>query len=140
VNLVTEELAHAMNMTSADFPKGHSELAAAGLTEAASLAIKCPRVAEAKAAMECSLIKIEKIGANNLIIGEVVALHMHDDLLDPAHPFHIHNFYPIARIGGPSGYARTTDRFELPRPSAPPSVAAPGAHPTPPPRETRGDN
>jgi len=137
VNLVTEDLAHPMNLTSADFPRGHSELAAAGLTPAQSLAIKCPRVAEARAALECTLIKIEKIGPNNLVIAQVVALHLHDDLLDPNHPLHIHNFFPIARIGGPSGYVRTTDRFDLPRPSVPPASPV---HPAPPPRETRGDN
>jgi flavin reductase (DIM6/NTAB) family NADH-FMN oxidoreductase RutF len=129
VNLVTEDVAHAMNLTSADFPKGQSELAAAGLTEAPGVHVHCPRVAEAAAALECVLVKIDKIGPNNLIIAEVVGLHARDGLLDER--LHVHGYFPIARIGGPSGYARTTDRFELPRPGfLPPAV----------PRETRGDN
>lgn len=130
VNLVTEDLATPMNLTAADFPRGQSELAAAGLTAAPSTHIQVPRVAQAQAALECVLIKIEKIGPNNLIIAEVVALHVADALIDDR--LHIHNFAPIARLGGPSGYARTTDRFDLPRPTFPP--------PNTPPRETRGDN
>jgi flavin reductase (DIM6/NTAB) family NADH-FMN oxidoreductase RutF len=130
VNLVTEDLAHAMNLTAADFPRGESELDAAGLTAAPSTVIKCPRVAEAGASLECTLHKIEQIGANNLIIGEIVALHIRDELIDER--LHVHAFYPIARIGGPAGYSRTTDRFELPRPTTPPSDSRP--------RETRGDN
>jgi flavin reductase (DIM6/NTAB) family NADH-FMN oxidoreductase RutF len=129
VNLVTEDLATPMNLTSADFPRGQSELEAAGLTAAPALVIKCPRVAEAGAALECTLHTIQRIGANNLVIGEVVAVHVRDDLVDER--LHIHAFFPIARIGGPSGYARTSDRFDLPRPAFPPPAT---------PRETRGDN
>lgn len=126
VNLVTEDLAAAMNLTSANFPEGHSELEAAGLTAGKSITIKVPRVAEARAALECVVYKIERIGANNLIIGEVLALHTTDDLIDPN--LQVQHFAPIARMGGRGTYARTEDRFELPRPTY---VA---------PAETEGDN
>jgi flavin reductase (DIM6/NTAB) family NADH-FMN oxidoreductase RutF len=54
VNLVDEDLAEAMNVTAATFPFGTSEIAAAGLTTAASTSIKAPRIAESPASLECT--------------------------------------------------------------------------------------
>ena len=82
VNLVTEELIAAMNLTAADFPAGQSELDAAGLHAAPSRLVSVPRVAEARASLECVLQSFQRIGANNVIIGEVVALHLADGLAD----------------------------------------------------------
>jgi len=113
VNLVTEELVQAMNLTAADFPEGHSELAAAGLHEAASGTVSVPRVAEAQVALECVLHKIERFGKNNLVIGEVLGLYTAEGIVDQR--LHVNGFYPIARMGSPSWYARSADRFEVPR-------------------------
>ncbi len=113
VNLVTEELFDAMNISAVDFPPGISELAAAGLHAAPSVHIKAPRVAEAQASLECKLHSAQPLGANTLIIGEVVMFHVADHLID-AH-LHIENFAPIGRLGSPSVYCRTTDRFDVAR-------------------------
>lgn len=113
VNLVTEELFDAMNLSAADFPAESSELDAAHLHTAPSMKIKVPRVAEAKASMECRLFSEQQIGSNTLIIGEVVMFHVHDDLIDER--LHIHNFAPIGRMGSPSVYCHTTDRFDIAR-------------------------
>jgi len=113
VNLVTEELGAAMNLSAADFPEGKNELAAVGLQEAASVAVNVPRVAEARVALECVLHKLERIGANNLVIGEVVGLYAAEGVVDER--MRVHNFLPIGRMGSPSWYTRTTDRFELVR-------------------------
>jgi flavin reductase (DIM6/NTAB) family NADH-FMN oxidoreductase RutF len=113
VNLVTEELIAAMNLTAADFPAGQSELDAAGLHAAPSRLVSVPRVAEARASLECVLQSFQRIGANNVIIGEVVALHLADGLADDR--LRVQNFTPIGRMGTPAWYTRTEDRFELPR-------------------------
>lgn len=113
VNLVTEELFDAMNISAADFPAESSELDAAHLHTAPSMKIKVPRVAEARASMECRLFSEQQIGSNTLIIGEVVMFHVHDDLIDER--LHIHNFAPIGRMGSPSVYCHTTDRFDIAR-------------------------
>ena len=113
VNMVTEELFDAMNLSAADFPPDLSELEAAHLQVAPSARIGVPRVAEAQCAMECRLVRAEKLGANTLIIGEVVMFHVADHLLDER--LHVHNFAPIGRLGSPSVYCRTTDRFDVPR-------------------------
>nr|MBL8412697.1 flavin reductase family protein [Dechloromonas sp.] len=113
VNLVTEELFHAMNLSAADFPPGESELTAAGLHPAPSLRVSVPRIAEAKVSLECRLHSAEPLGGNTLFIGEVVMFHIDDHLLGPR--LHIEGFAPIGRLGSPSVYCRTTDRFDIAR-------------------------
>jgi flavin reductase (DIM6/NTAB) family NADH-FMN oxidoreductase RutF len=113
VNMVTEELFDAMNISAADFPPDRSELEAAHLHTAASVHIKTPRVAEAQASLECKLFSAQALGANTLFIGEVVMFHMANDLIGPR--LHVHNFAPIGRLGSPSVYCRTTDRFDTAR-------------------------
>jgi len=113
VNLVTEEVFTAMNISAADFPPDQSELEAAHLQTAPSLRIKTPRVAEAQASLECKLFSAQPLGAYTLFIGEVVMFHVADYLVGPR--LHINNFAPLGRLGSPSVYCRTTDRFDIPR-------------------------
>lgn len=113
VNLVTEELFDAMNISAADFPAEQSELEAAHLHPAPSIRVAVPRVAEAQASLECKLFSEQTLGANTLFIGEVVMFHIADHLIDAN--LHINNFAPIGRLGSPSVYCRTTDRFDIAR-------------------------
>jgi flavin reductase (DIM6/NTAB) family NADH-FMN oxidoreductase RutF len=113
VNLVTEELLAAMNISAVEFPPDQSELTAAQLHAAPSLRVEAPRLAEAQVSLECRLFQSLALGANTLYIGEVVMFHVADHLLGPR--FHINGFAPIGRLGSPSTYCRSTDRFELPR-------------------------
>ncbi len=113
VNLVTEELLQAMNISAADFPPDESELVAAGLHTAPSVHVKTPRLAEAQASLECRLFSRLALGSNTLFIGEVVMFHVADHLVGPR--LYINDFAPIGRLGSPSMYCRTTDRFDLPR-------------------------
>jgi flavin reductase (DIM6/NTAB) family NADH-FMN oxidoreductase RutF len=113
VNLVTEELFGAMNISAADFPAGESELAAAHLHAAPSVRIKPPRLAEAQASLECKLFSAQPLGTNALFIGEVVMFHVADHLIGPR--MHVNNFAPLGRLGSPSVYCRTTDRFDVAR-------------------------
>jgi flavin reductase (DIM6/NTAB) family NADH-FMN oxidoreductase RutF len=113
VNLVTAELLEAMNVSAADFPPDHSELIAAGLHAAPSIKIGAPRLAEAEVSLECRLFKSLPLGGSTLFVAEVVMFHVADRLLGPR--LHIEGFAPLGRLGSPSLYCRTTDRFELPR-------------------------
>jgi flavin reductase (DIM6/NTAB) family NADH-FMN oxidoreductase RutF len=113
VNLVTEDLLAAMNISAAEFPPDESELSAVNLHAAPSVRLKAPRLAEAQASLECKLFQSQPLGANTLYIGEVVMFHVADHLLGPR--LHINNFAPIGRLGSPSMYCRTTDRIELTR-------------------------
>lgn len=113
VNMVTEDLFQAMNISAADFPAAEGELAAAGLHAAPSVRIKVPRVAEAQVSLECTLFSTQQLGANTLFVGEVVMFHVADHLIGPR--LHVNNFFPIGRLGSPSVYCRTTDRFDIAR-------------------------
>jgi flavin reductase (DIM6/NTAB) family NADH-FMN oxidoreductase RutF len=113
VNLVTEDLLGAMNISAADFPPDQSELAAADLHSVPSIKIRTPRLAAAQVSLECRLLRSLALGKNTLFIGEVAMFHVADALLGPR--FHVNGFAPIGRLGSPSLYCRTSDRFELPR-------------------------
>lgn len=113
VNLVTEELFDAMNISAADFPADASELDAAQLRSVPSAQIRVPRIAAAQASLECKLFSTQTLGKNLLIIGEVVMFHVADHLIGPR--FHISNFAPLGRLGSPSVYCRSTDRFDVKR-------------------------
>ena len=113
VNLVTEDLFAAMNISAADFPADQSELDAAHLNTSPSLRVKPPRVAEAQASLECKLFSAQPLGDYTLIIGEVVMFHVADHLIGPR--LHINGFEPLGRLGSPSVYCRTSDRFDIAR-------------------------
>jgi flavin reductase (DIM6/NTAB) family NADH-FMN oxidoreductase RutF len=63
--------------------------------------------------LECRLAQRVPIGSNTLFIGEIVMFHVAERLIGPR--WHIEGFAPIGRLGSPSMYCRTIDRFELPR-------------------------
>lgn len=113
VNMVTEDVLAAMNISAADFPPDESELTAAGLHMAESMRIAVPRVAESQASMECKLHSEQALGLYTLFIGEVVMFHVADRLIGER--MHINGFAPIGRLGSPAFYCRTTDRFNLAR-------------------------
>ncbi|MGO9513869.1 MAG: flavin reductase family protein [Steroidobacteraceae bacterium] len=113
VNMVTENLLGAMNISAADFPPDQSELTAAELHAAPSIHIQAPRLAEAQVSLECRLFRWLALSTNTLYIGEVVMFHVADHLLGPR--LHVNGFAPIGRLGAPAMYSRTTDRIELPR-------------------------
>ena len=118
VNLVHAGLADAMNACAIDFPAGVSELDAAGLTPAPSVRVAAPGLAEARVRLECRLHSIVEIGDNKIVLGEVVFLHIGDEFVDGEKlRVHAENLELIGRMHGGGWYVRTTDLFDLPRPS-----------------------
>ncbi len=118
VNLVSYRLAQQMNVTAIEFGKEVDELAQAGLTIAPSMRVRPPRIAEAPVSMECERLVIVEVGVDRaVILGKVVAMHIADDcVLDPARCYvDTPRLDLIGRMHGAGWYARTTDRFEMPR-------------------------
>ena len=117
VNLVTEEMAEAMNITAITFPPEVDEYEESGLTPVPCDVIAPPRAKESPVAFECREYKtLEVSPGNRIIIGEVVAMHVDDDMIDAD------NLYVdtpalklIGRMHGGGMYARTSDLFDLPR-------------------------
>jgi len=116
VNVAVETVAEAVNASSAEFPAGQSEAEHSGLTLAPSERVKPPRIAESPAHLECKLTQVLPVGTGNLVIGEVVLIHVEDSLLDPSGHVDPLRLRTIGRLGG-DHYCRTSDLFSLGRPS-----------------------
>src|SRR6202158_4763046 len=117
VNLVSEEPAEAMNVTAIEFDHGVNELTQAGLTPVPSVRVKPPRIAESPVAMECELMQIVDLGESGLVLGRVLAMHIHDEMvLDAAtHYIDTPKLKLLGRMHGREWYARTSDLFDMPR-------------------------
>ena len=118
VNLVNNATAEAMNITAIDFPHTVDELQEAGLTLTPSTKIKPPRITESPVAFECErLVTIDVADDRTIVLGRVLAIHIADDcVLDPEKCYvDTPKLDLIGRMHGRGWYARTTDRFEMPR-------------------------
>ena len=123
VNIVVDDIAEAMNKTAAEFPEDVDEFEIAGLTTAPSDIVKAPRVAESPVNMECRLVQVIKIGEgaheNGLVLGEIVMVHVRDDIIN-GHRIDHQKLRPTGRLAG-NMYCHTTDVFEMVRPDYQPS-------------------
>lgn len=115
VNIVTEELAWAMNETSAPVLPDIDEFQLVNLTQAPSAMVKAPRVGEAPIHFECQVTEIVNVANSAVVIGEVVHIHVDDDYLLGNDKIDVDKLRPIGRMAGIE-YTRTTDRFTLVRP------------------------
>lgn len=119
LNLAVEAYAQKMAGCAEDLPPGESEFELVGLTAAPSEVVAPPRVAQSPIAFECRTLQVIRLApgvplSGNLVIGEVVFMHVRDDLLDAAHHIDQAKLGTLGRMGGPT-YCRTTDLFDLPR-------------------------
>lgn len=117
VNIVSEEVAQAMSVTSGRFTSDDDEFAIAGLTPISGVKVSAPMVAESPANLECEVSQIIDIGpdaSTRIVFGNVVALHVRDDVLDGTR-IDPDALKAVGRMAG-SSYTRTADRFELSRP------------------------
>jgi flavin reductase (DIM6/NTAB) family NADH-FMN oxidoreductase RutF len=117
VNLVSEELAQAMNVTATEFPQDISEVEIAGLTLSPSVHIAVPRIGESPAGFECKLHSILEIGRNRIIIGEVLGAYVKDEYVANSEKQYLktEQMHIVGRMHGRGGYTRTRDFFEIPR-------------------------
>jgi flavin reductase (DIM6/NTAB) family NADH-FMN oxidoreductase RutF len=118
VNLVTHELAEAMNLTSGEYDASVNEFELAKLTPQPSKIVRAPRVAESPVSFECKLHQIldfspAPTGAS-LVIGKIVSIHIDDAHLKEG-KLDRNSLDLIGRMGGMQ-YTRTTQRFEMVRP------------------------
>lgn len=119
VNLVSRELAEAMNRTSARLPYGESEFEAFGIEPAVSTHVRPPRVAAAPVAFECRLHQIVNIGegplAANVIFGRILKAHIKEAVLAADGKLSAVQMDLVARLGGDE-YASLGEIFSLTRP------------------------
>jgi len=118
VNMVTYELAEAMNLTSGEYDASVNEFELAKLTPQPSKIVRAPRVAESPVSFECKLHQILDFSpaptGSSLVIGKIVSIHIDDTNLKEG-KLDRNSLDLIGRMGGIQ-YARTTQRFEMVRP------------------------
>lgn len=120
-NLVSEDLCEAMNTSSGSAAPGVDEFELAGLEKAASCSVAPPRVARARAALECQLDQIvdlksdDPMRRNSLVIGTVRSVFIADGAIVDGR-FDAAGVRPLARLGY-RDYAVIEEIFELQRPS-----------------------
>lgn len=127
INVVTFEMAEKVNLTSWAYPRGIDEFDKVGVTRAPSAVVKPPRVAESPVSLEMRLYQIIPHGdgplASNYVIGEIVYLHVRDEVMTDALPDNT-KMELLGRLGG-DWYCRANaaSMFSMPRPSNPESAS-----------------
>jgi flavin reductase (DIM6/NTAB) family NADH-FMN oxidoreductase RutF len=118
VNIVTFELAEAMNLTSGDYDASIDEFELAKIASAPSKVVRPRRVAESPVSFECKLHQILDFNpapvGGSLVIGEIVSVHIDERHLKEGR-LDRNALDLIGRLGGMQ-YTRTTERFEMVRP------------------------
>ena len=122
INIVNYDIVQQMSLSSTEYPKGVNEFDKAGFTMLESDEIKPFRVAESPVQFECKVNDViftgDKGGAGNLIVCEVVKIHINENILDENGAIDQYKIDLVARAGG-SYYSRARDGFfEIPKPIA----------------------
>ncbi|WP_397444579.1 flavin reductase family protein [Polaribacter sp. R77954] len=120
INVVNYAIVQQMSLSSAMYPKGVNEFEKAGLTMLKSDIVQPFRVAESPVQFECKVTDViytgNKGGAGNLIICEVLKMHINEAVLDTDGGIDPYKIDLVARAGG-SYYSRAKDGFfEIPKP------------------------
>ena len=120
INIVNYDMVQQMSLSSTEYPNGVNEFIKSGLTEVASDIVKPPRVQEAPVQFECKVNDVIALGnqggAGNLVIAEVVKLHIKETVLDTDGKIDANKIDAVARMGG-NWYNRSREgMFEVIKP------------------------
>jgi len=104
INVVNSAIVQQVSLSSSEYDKGVNEFVKSGLHETPSLKINPPRVKESPVSMECVVKEIKPLGdeggAGNLVIAEVVLLHLDDSIFNSDGIIDPLKLDPVARMGG----------------------------------------
>lgn len=122
INVVNYNMVQQTSLASCEYPKEINEFEKSGFTPVASEMVKPFRVKESPANLECKVLNIietgQEGGAANLIICEVVCMHLNDDVLDANQQIDPNKIDLVARMGL-DYYCRASGDavFEVPKPN-----------------------
>ncbi len=122
INVVNYDIVQQMNLASCEYPEGVNEFEKAGLTPIASDHVRPFRVKESPAQLECRVQQVietgQEGGAGNLIVCEVICMHLNDNVLDANGVIDPHKIDLVARMGA-NYYCRASGNsvFEVPKPN-----------------------
>jgi flavin reductase (DIM6/NTAB) family NADH-FMN oxidoreductase RutF len=122
INVVNFDIVQQMSLSSTEYADGVNEFLKSGLTMLPSEIVKPFRVAESPVQFECKVNQIISLGteggAGNLIICEVVKLHIDESILDENGNIDQHKIDLVSRMGA-NWYSRSNlGLFEIPKPLA----------------------
>lgn len=104
INVVNFAMTEQMSLASTEYPKGINEFTKSGFTELASERVKPPRVKESPVQFECKVNEVislgEDGGAGNLIICQVLMMHVHPAILNEEGKIDPFKIDLVSRMGG----------------------------------------
>jgi flavin reductase (DIM6/NTAB) family NADH-FMN oxidoreductase RutF len=122
INMVTYDMVQQTSLASCEFPQEVDEFIKAGFTKEPATLVKPPMVKESKAKLECMVKEIKSLGeeggAGNLVICEVLKLHIADELLNEEKRVDQTKLELVARLGG-DWYCKVSEEnlFIVPKPN-----------------------
>ena len=122
INIVNYEMVAQTSLASCEYPQGVNEFTKAGFTMLPSDVVKPPRVAESPVQLECRINQVialgEKAGSGNLVIAEILRIHLSESILDDKGNIDQTALDLVARLGG-NWYARINkdSLFQLEKPN-----------------------
>ncbi len=104
INIVDYDMVQQTSLASCEFPKETNEFIKAGFTEEKATMVAPPMVKESKIKLECKVIEVKPLGteggAGNLVICEVVCMHIDESILDENNKIDQTKLHLVARLGG----------------------------------------
>ncbi len=122
INIVDYNMVQQTSLASCEFVKGCNEFIKAGFTEEKAVLISPPMVKESKVKLECKVLEVKPLGteggAGNLVICEVLCMHIDESILDADKKIDQTKLHHVARLGG-DWYAKVdeTNLFKVAKPN-----------------------
>ena len=122
INIVNYDMVQQVSLSSCEYEKGVDEFIKSGFTKETSALVKPPRVKESPVQLECKVLEIKPLGteggAGNLVIAEVMIMHLHENILNESGRIDQLKMDHVARLGG-NWYARINESnlFEVEKPN-----------------------
>ncbi len=122
INVVTHAMVEQVSLSSCEYPKGVNEFVKSGLTPLPSQRVRPPRVAESPVSFECKVNQVIELGqggaAGNLVICEVLLMHISETVLDPDGRISPFKLDAVARMGADYYLRAQGDSiFKVPKPN-----------------------
>jgi flavin reductase (DIM6/NTAB) family NADH-FMN oxidoreductase RutF len=104
INIVDYDMVQQTSLASCEFAKGVNEFEKAGFTMEAATIVTPPMVKESKIKLECKVLEVKPLGteggAGNLVICEVLVMHIDESILDENKKIDQTKMHHVARLGG----------------------------------------
>lgn len=122
INIVDYDMVQQASLASCEFPKEVNEFIKAGFTMEKASMVSPPMVKESKVKLECKILEVKALGteggAGNLVICEVLCMHIDESILDENNKIDQTKLHHVARLGG-DWYAKidASNLFKVAKPN-----------------------